>query len=211
MVPTMRTPDHKVGGARYSADEVLRAIQWYADQYHVDPLPLRAVIKAGSDFRRDARSRKGAMGLMQLRPGTASTYHVARPCDAVQNIRAGARQLGRLLRLYDGNVAWAVAAYNAGVHRVKGHQVPRIRETHRYVEKVRWWHHECQGQQVVRYPAGRSDNGRQPRDAVNGTLSTSTQRPLNPCGLSTGPHPQSHPCSSSAPEEVYHATSHHTL
>ncbi len=211
IVPTTVTPDHEVGGARYSADEVLRAIQWYADQYHVDPLLLRAVIKAESDFRQDARSRKGAMGLMQLMPGTASTYHVADPYDAVQNIRAGARQLGRLLRLYDGDVALAVAAYNAGVHRVKRHQIPRIRETRRYVDKVLRYYHEVQGQQAVRDPAGRSENGRQPRDAVKERLSKGAQRPLNARGLSTGPHPQSQPHGSSGLEEVYHATPHRTL
>jgi soluble lytic murein transglycosylase-like protein len=120
----------------YSEQDIRRAITFYAKRYRLDPALLRAVIKAESDFRQHAVSRKGAVGLMQLTPDTAATLRVANVHDSVQNIRGGAKQLRRLLNLYHGDLRLALAAYNAGVHRVKGRQVPRIRETRLYVRKV---------------------------------------------------------------------------
>jgi soluble lytic murein transglycosylase-like protein len=124
------------GRARYSKQEIRRAITLYAKRYRLDPAFLRAVIKAESDFRQDAISRKGAIGLMQLTPDTAATLRVADIHDPLQNIRGGARQLRHLLNLYEGDVPLALAAYNAGVHRVKKGKIPRIRETRSYVRKV---------------------------------------------------------------------------
>jgi soluble lytic murein transglycosylase len=113
-----------------------RAIAFYAKRYKVDPALLRAVIKVESDFRPYVISRKGAVGLMQLTPATAATLRIADIHDPVQNIRGGAKQLHHLLTIYDGNVPLALAAYNAGVHRIKGRQIPRIRETRTYVRNV---------------------------------------------------------------------------
>jgi soluble lytic murein transglycosylase-like protein len=120
----------------YSKQDIRRAIAFYAKRYHLDPALLRAVIKAESDFRQHVVSKKGAVGLMQLTPDTAATLRVANVHDSIENIRGGARQLRHLLNLYRGDLRLALAAYNAGVHRVKGHQVPRIRETRLYVRKV---------------------------------------------------------------------------
>ncbi|MGQ0695106.1 MAG: lytic transglycosylase domain-containing protein [Nitrospiraceae bacterium] len=124
------------GRPRYSKQEIRRAIAFFAKRNHLDPALLRAVIKVESDFRHDAVSRKGAIGLMQLTPDTAATLRVADVHDPIQNIRGGARQLRHLLNLYNGDLPIALAAYNAGVHRIKGHRVPRIRETRAYVRKV---------------------------------------------------------------------------
>jgi soluble lytic murein transglycosylase-like protein len=121
---------------RYSKQEIRLAIAMYAKRYRLDPALLRAVIKAESDFRQHVISRKGAVGLMQLTPDTAATLRVANMHDSIQNIRGGAKQLRHLLNLYRGNLPLALAAYNAGVHRVKDHKVPRIRETRAYVRKV---------------------------------------------------------------------------
>ena len=104
--------------------------------FDVDAALISAVIKAESDFRQHVVSRKGAVGLMQLTPDTAATLRVANMHDSIQNIRGGAKQLRRLLNLYRGDLPLALAAYNAGVHRVKEHKVPRIRETRAYVRKV---------------------------------------------------------------------------
>ena len=120
----------------YSKQEIRRAISFYARRYRLDPALLRAVIKAESDFRQHVVSKKGAIGLMQLTPDTAATLRVANVYDSVENIRGGARQLRHLLNLYQGDLPLALAAYNAGVHRVKGGRVPRIRETRLYVRKV---------------------------------------------------------------------------
>ncbi len=135
-VPTPTRPDYDSVYPRYSNQEIHRAIQWYAKKYRLDPALLRAVIKAESGFRQHAVSRKGAVGLMQLTPATAATLRVNDVYDPIQNIRGGAKQLRHLLNLYQGELPLALAAYNAGVHRVKGHKVPRIRETRAYIRKV---------------------------------------------------------------------------
>lgn len=135
-VPTPIQPDFEGRSPRYSKRELLRTIHWYARQYRLDPALLRAVVKAESDFDPGAVSRKGAVGLMQLMPHTAAHHRVADPFDPIQNIRAGAKQLRRLVNRYDGNLSLALAAYNAGAQRVKGNKVPRIRETRAYVHKV---------------------------------------------------------------------------
>ena len=135
-VPAPTRPDYDSAYPRYSKQEIHRAITWYARKYRLDPALLRAVIKTESDFRQHAVSRKGAVGLMQLTPATATTLRVSDRYDSLQNIRGGAKQLRHLLNLYRGDLRLALAAYNAGVHRVKEHKVPRIRETRAYVRKV---------------------------------------------------------------------------
>ena len=134
--PMPTRPDYDGAYPRYSKQEIHRAISWYAKKYRLDPALLRAVIKTESDFRQHAVSRKGAVGLMQLTPATAATLRVSDAYDSIQNIRGGAKQLRHLLNLYQGDLPLALAAYNAGVHRVKGGKVPRIRETRSYVRKV---------------------------------------------------------------------------
>ena len=134
--PTPTRPDYDGAYPRYSKEEIRRAIAWYAKKYRLDPALLRAVIKTESDFRQHVVSRKGAIGLMQLMPATATTLRVSDAYDSIQNIRGGAKQLRHLLNLYQDDLPLSLAAYNAGVHRVKGGKVPRIRETRSYVRKV---------------------------------------------------------------------------
>ena len=81
---------------------------------------------------------------MQLTPDTAATLRVANIHDSVENIRGGAKQLRHLLNLYQGDLPLALAAYNAGVHRIKGHRVPKIRETRLYVRKVLRYYRQLQ-------------------------------------------------------------------
>ena len=131
-LPTASDPEYR---PRYT-QEIRRAIAFYAKRYQLDPALLRAVIKVESDFRPHVISKKGAVGLMQLTPETAATLRIADLQDPVQNIRGGAKQLRHLLTLYEGDLPLALAAYNAGVHRVKGGRIPRIRETRAYVRKV---------------------------------------------------------------------------
>ena len=135
-VPTPTRPDYDGAHPRYSKQEIHRAIAWYAKKYRLDPALLRAVIKTESNFRQHAVSHKGAVGLMQLTPATATTLRVNDVYDSIQNIRGGAKQLRHLLNLYQGDLPLTLAAYNAGVHRVKDHKVPRIRETRTYVKRV---------------------------------------------------------------------------
>jgi soluble lytic murein transglycosylase-like protein len=102
----------------------------------VDPRLVRAVIRVESAYRAEARSRKGAIGLMQLMPDTARRYAVANPYDPGANIEAGVKHLKMLLGRFDG-LALALAAYNAGeaaVERFRG--VPPYPETQNYVRQV---------------------------------------------------------------------------
>ena len=106
-------------------------------EYGVDEAFLRAIIHAESAFNPRALSLKGAQGLMQLMPGTASDMGVLDAFNSDQNIRGGARYLGLLLQDFDGNERLAAAAYNAGpgaVQRYRG--VPPYAETLVYVERV---------------------------------------------------------------------------
>ena len=123
------------GPPTYSKQEIHRAITVYAKRYQLDPALLRAVIQVESNFRQDAISRRGAVGLMQLMPPTAAKLEVANIHDPLQNIQGGAKHLRHLLNLYHGDLRLALAAYNAGIHRVK-RDVPRIRETKVYIQKV---------------------------------------------------------------------------
>ena len=98
---------------------------------------MRAVIQAESAYDPYARSAKGAMGLMQLMPGTAWSLKVANPYDPKQNIAGGVRHLRYLLDRFGGNLELALAAYHAGETRVsRESRVPRISETRQYVRKV---------------------------------------------------------------------------
>jgi soluble lytic murein transglycosylase-like protein len=154
----------------YSKQDIRRAIAFYAKRYRLDPALLRAVIKAESDFRQHVVSKKGAIGLMQLTPDTAATLRVANVYDSVENIHGGARQLRHLLNRYQGDLPLALAAYNAGVHRVKGGRVPKIRETRLYVRKVLRYYRQLQDRpRTLREPSVKSLEG--PTGAAHGTLS----------------------------------------
>jgi len=106
-------------------------------QHDVDPLLVQAVVRVESAFNPSAVSRKGARGLMQLMPRTASALGVLDPFDPRENIRGGVRHLRYLLDRYRGNVTMAVAAYNAGEAAIDLHHgIPPYPETEQYVQRV---------------------------------------------------------------------------
>lgn len=114
-------------------------IQEHARTHRVSPDLVRAVIQIESGFNPRAVSPKGAMGLMQLMPATATEFGVMDPFEPRENIRAGVAYLRRLLDRYDHNVELALAAYNAGPGAVDRHgqRIPPYRETRDYVRKIK--------------------------------------------------------------------------
>lgn len=118
-------------------DRLKRIVQEVAERHKVDPALVNAVISTESGWNPQARSRKGAVGLMQLVPGTAQRFGAGNPYDPVQNVEAGTAYLKALLDRYDGDLNLSLAAYNAGEHVVdRTNGVPHIFETQRYVQKV---------------------------------------------------------------------------
>jgi soluble lytic murein transglycosylase-like protein len=115
-------------------DEVVREA---SNKNRLDPDFVRSVIMAESNFKTHAVSKKGALGLMQLMPSTAAQLGVADPFDPRANVEAGAAHLSALLDLYHDDPVKALAAYNAGAHRVKQYNgVPPYRETRAYINKI---------------------------------------------------------------------------
>jgi soluble lytic murein transglycosylase-like protein len=99
---------------------------------------LRAVIVVESGFNSRAVSKRGAVGLMQLMPATATRFGVSNPFDPKQNVHAGARYLKFLIDRFGHDIRLALAAYNAGEEAVdrNGGQIPPFSETMAYVPRV---------------------------------------------------------------------------
>jgi soluble lytic murein transglycosylase-like protein len=126
-----------VQSGRLSQSALAAAVQKVAAEYGVDPLLVMAVIRQESGGNPDARSSAGALGLMQLMPGTAAMLGVTDPLNPQQNLEGGVHYLAELLQKYHGNVALALAAYNAGpaaVDRYGG--IPPYSETENYVKNI---------------------------------------------------------------------------
>jgi soluble lytic murein transglycosylase-like protein len=118
-------------------DRMERIVQDAASRHQVDPALVRAVINTESGWNPGAVSRKGAMGLMQLIPGTAQRFGVGDPYDPAQNVEGGTTYLRTLLDRYNGDLTKTLAAYNAGEGAVdRSGGVPWYPETRNYVRKV---------------------------------------------------------------------------
>ena len=109
-----------------------------ANRYKVPEALLHAVISIESAYDPNARSRAGAVGLMQLMPATAKRYGVANRRDPSANLAGGTRYLKDLLERFDSNLELALASYNAGENAVEkfGNRIPPFPETQSYVRKV---------------------------------------------------------------------------
>ena len=112
-------------------------IQQAADLHEVDSALVRAIIMAESGYNPKAISKKGAKGLMQLMPKTAESLGVVDSFNPEENIYAGVEYFKKLMTRFDGNVEFALAAYNAGSRKVRKYQgVPPFKATKYYIKKV---------------------------------------------------------------------------
>jgi hypothetical protein len=117
--------------------EIEAHIREVAVRYEIPPILVAAIVEAESEFNPRAVSRRGARGLMQLMPGTASTLQVSDSFDPYENIEGGVRHLRRLMDRYHGNLPVVLAAYNAGEQAVMVYRgVPPYPETRRYVSRI---------------------------------------------------------------------------
>jgi soluble lytic murein transglycosylase-like protein len=125
-------------GATLKVDRFREHIRTAAEKYRLPEKLLLAVMAVESNYDHRALSEKGAIGLMQLMPGTARDMFVEDAWDPGQNIEGGARYLRILANQYGGDPVQVLAAYNAGPEAVRraGGQVPNIPETRAYVKKV---------------------------------------------------------------------------
>ena len=120
-----------------AAADLDQLVREASSRYRLDPDFVNSVIKAESNFKVHAVSPKGAQGLMQLMPATAAQLGVANAFDPKANVDAGTAYLSYLLDLYHDDPIKALAAYNAGAHRVaQYHGVPPYMETREYVAKI---------------------------------------------------------------------------
>lgn len=134
--PVRRVPESSKCG-RYTREFCNQIIVRTSNLYGVDHWLVRAVVKTESDYNPYAISKKGAKGLMQLMPETASDLAVTDTFNIEQNVDAGVRYLRYLLDRFDGNVTLALAAYNAGPSVVERYgSLPPYPETRHYVNKV---------------------------------------------------------------------------
>jgi len=132
-------PEEIFGASAERAPEVPYAaqIRIAAETYGVDPGLVASIISAESNFNPRAISSRSALGLMQLRPETATQMAVRNAFDAKQNIDGGTRYLKLLLDRYGQNVPLALAAYNAGPKRVDLYRgIPPFTETRTYINRV---------------------------------------------------------------------------
>ncbi|AGC46365.1 transglycosylase SLT domain-containing protein [Myxococcus stipitatus DSM 14675] len=137
-------------------------------RYRIPTALVRAIMHAESNFNANALSHKGASGLMQLMPGTASDMYVKDIFDERDNIEGGVRYLRVLANMFDGDMVKMIAAYNAGPDAVKryGGKVPPYEETQGYVRKVLqlYYHYkerERSAEGVTREPNFQNDDARE--------------------------------------------------
>jgi soluble lytic murein transglycosylase-like protein len=124
-------------GRPSSAKNLNEVVNSVSSQYHLDPDLVTSVIRAESGFNAHAVSPKGARGLMQLMPKTATQLGVPNAFDPQANVQGGTRYLRELLERYNFDLVKALAAYNAGPQRVEQYRgVPPYYETRAYVARI---------------------------------------------------------------------------
>lgn len=139
---TPSMPNSNAGYSKFNIDtktmesKYSPIIEKYAQQYGVRPDVVKSMMKQESGFNPNARSGAGAMGLMQLMPGTAKDMGVTNVYDPEQNIKGGVKYLAYLLKRYNGDYRKAVAAYNGGMGNIDKKGINFCLETSNYHKSV---------------------------------------------------------------------------
>ena len=129
----------ELASGNFTSAQILSIVKSISAIYGIDPLLVMAVIRQESGGNAKAVSSAGAKGLMQLMPQTAAELGVSNPFDPQQNVHAGIAYLAYLIKLFSGNVSFALAAYNAGPAAVEHyHGIPPYPETQNYVKNIMW-------------------------------------------------------------------------
>ena len=146
--------DESRGGAATLGEGIREMVRATATRFGVDPVLVEALIWVESSVRPGAMSAGGALGLMQLVPGTAERFGVEDALDPAQNIEGGVRYLSWLLRRYNGSVPVALAAYNAGEAAVDRHGgIPPYAVTRTFLQRVLTRYREAGGASAPRFEA----------------------------------------------------------
>ena len=154
-------------------EELDAIFQKAAKKYGVDVNLLKSVARVESNFKPNAVSCVGAVGIMQLMPRTAKGLGVTNSYDAEQNIMGGAKLLSQLMKKYDGDIEMTLAGYNAGTGNVKKYGgVPPWKSVHKYINKVLGFYKKSGGGSTSPTKTGNANYNATTTGQTNGTTTT---------------------------------------
>jgi soluble lytic murein transglycosylase-like protein len=174
--PVVARPQAQQALTREGLDQVVNGA---GERHQIDPDFINSVIRAESGFQQNAVSKKGAQGLMQLMPGTASQLGVRNTFDPNANVEGGTKYLRELLEKYNYDVPKALAAYNAGSKRVdQYHGIPPYHETQAYVARII---RDFNKKKIAENPAlARQGKAKRPHSASSTQHSVASATPSRP-------------------------------